>query len=97
MRRQHRERGHRINGQGFRNGSGERLREERDTTLRFASRREELALQALVALRDEERGSTEATPAVLTDVDLVIKKLLDVLNGEQVFAVHRDDDGIPDL
>ena len=97
MRRQNRERWHSINRQWLRDGRRERLRKERDTALRLAPAREELALEALVALRDEERGRAQAPAAVLPGVDLVVEQPLDVVDGEQMLAVHRNDDGVPDL
>ena len=81
MRRQNRERWHSIDRKGLRDGGRERLRKERDATLGLTTRSEELPAEPFVALRDEERRGTEAAPAVLTDVDLVIEELLDVLDG----------------
>lgn len=34
---------------------------------------------------------------VLTGVDLWVEQFLDVVNREQMLAVHRDDDSIPYL
>ena len=95
--RKHRERRHGVDRDGLRDLRRKRLREERDTTLGLASRREELARTAAATLRDEERWRTETPLASLASVDLMIQELLDVLNGEQVLAVHGDDDGVPDL
>ena len=97
MRRKHRKRRHGIDRQRLGHGRRERLRKERDTPLRLAPAREELALEALVALRDEERGRAQAAAAVLAGVDLVVEQPLDVVDGEQVLAVHRDNDGVPNL
>ena len=97
VRRKHRERRHGVDRDGLRDLRRERLREERDTTLGLAPRREELARTAAAALRDEERWRTETPLASLASVDLVVQELLDVLNGEQVLAVHGDNDGVPDL
>jgi hypothetical protein len=30
-------------------------------------------------------------------VDLMVKELLDVVDGEEVLAIHRNDDRVPDL
>ena len=97
MRRKHRKRRHGIDRQRLGHGRRERLRKERDTPLRFAPAREELALEALVALRDEERGSAQRAMAVLLNMDPMIEELLHVLDREKVLAVHGDDDGVPDL
>ena len=51
----------------------------------------------LVALRDEEHRRAEGALAVLLGRDLVVQEPLDVVDREQVLAVHRDDDGVPDL
>ena len=51
----------------------------------------------LVALRDEEHRRAEGALAVLLGRDLVVQQPLDVIDREQVLAVHRDDDGVPDL
>ena len=47
-------------------------------------------------LRDEERQCKKAVVAN-PGVDLMIKEFLDVVDGEQVFTIHWDDDGIPYL
>ena len=96
MRRQNRECWHSIDRQWLRDGGRKRLRKERNPPFGLASGGEELAGVALVALRDEERGSAQA-PTAVGGVDLVVQQLLDVLDREQVLAVHRDDDRVPDL
>ena len=50
MRREYGERRHGIDRKRLRDCGSQRLREERDTPLRLASGREELALETLVAL-----------------------------------------------
>ena len=97
VRSENRERGHCVNGEWLRDGGGERLRKERNAALSLAARGEELAAKRLVTLRDEERGRAETAAAVLSDVDLVVQKLLHMLDGEEVLAVHRDDDSVPYL
>ena len=97
VKREHRERWHSVDRNGLRDLRRKRLREERDATLGLAPRREELARATAATLRDEERRRTETPLAGLASVHLVVKELLDVLNGEQVLAVHGDDDGVPDL
>ena len=42
----------------------------------------------------EERGGPSSAS---TTVDLVVEELLDVFDGKEMFTVHRDDDGIPNL
>ena len=97
VKREHRERWHSVDRNGLRDLRRKRLREERDATLGLAPRREELARATAATLRDEERRRTETPLASLASVDLVVQELLDVLNGEQVLAVHGDNDGVPDL
>jgi hypothetical protein len=48
------------------------LSEERYPALGFAARREELALEPFIGLRDEERRCTKGAAAILTSVDLMI-------------------------
>ena len=97
MRRQDSERRHSIDGKRLGNSRSERLGKERDTPLRLASGREELSAEALVALRDEERRSTKTAATVLSDINLVVEELLDVFDRQEMLAVHRDDDSVPDL
>ena len=88
---------HGIDRKWFRNCSRQRLREEGYTALRFASGCEELSAEAFVALGDEEGRRAEAATSILADIYLMVQQLLHVLDGEQVLAVHRDDDGVPNL
>ena len=97
MRSEDCERRHHIDRQRRGNVRRQGLHKERDTTLGLASRREKLALEALVVLRDEERWRTKATTTTDPRVDLMIKELLDVVDGEQVFVIHGNDNGVPDL
>ena len=97
MRRQHRKRRHSINRQRRRNIRRQTLGKERNAPLGLASGREELALEVLVVLGDEEGRRAQGAAAARPRVDLVIEELLDVVDREQVFAVHRDDDSVPDL
>ena len=94
MRDKDRERGHRVNRERLRERSRERGGEERDTTLGFATGREEVALITVVVR--EEGWRTEGTASIRT-IDLVIEEALDVVDGEEVLAVHRDNDSVPDL
>jgi len=88
---------HVVNGDRLRNGSRQRLGEERDTTLGLTLTGEELGLEGMVFLGNEEGRCSESTLALLLGRNLVVQKLLDVVNGEQVLTVHRNDDGVPDL
>ena len=97
MRSKDRESRHRIDRQRRGDVGRQGLRKERDTTLGLASSREKLALETLIMLRDEERRRTKAAATTNPGVDLMIKKLLNVVDGEQVFAIHGDDNGVPDL
>jgi len=54
-------------------------------------------LESRVLLRDEEGWSTQATPLAVTGVNLVVQQLLDVVNGQQVFTVHGNNNGVPNL
>jgi hypothetical protein len=35
--------------------------------------------------------------SAVSGVDLMVKELLDVVDGEEVLAIHQNDDHIPDL
>jgi len=97
MRSEDRKRGHSIHRERRRNVRRQRLGEERNPTLGLATRREEFALEALLALRNEEGGSTKASAATSTSIDLMIEELLDMVDREKMFAIHGDDDSVPDL
>jgi len=97
MRSKDRERRHRIDRQRRGNVRCQGLRKERDTTLGLASCREELALETLIMLRNEKRRRPKAAATTNPSVDLMIKELLDVIDREQVFAIHGNNDSIPDL
>ena len=87
---------HSVDRKGFGNGRRKRLRKERDTAFRLAPRWEEVTLVALVALRDEEWRSPQASTTIRS-IDLVVQELLDMLDGQQVLAIHGNDDGVPYL
>ena len=97
MRRQDSERRHRIDREGLRDGRSERLSKEGDSSFRFTATREELALEALVTLADEEGRSLQASSTAGASLDLVVEQLLHMVNRQQVFTVHGNDDGVPDL
>jgi len=97
MGREDGEGGHSIDRQGFGNRGGKRLSKEGDATFSLASRGEELAFEGLVALANEERGGAQASATSSTCIDLVVEQFLDVIDGEEMFPVHGDDDGIPNL
>ena len=44
----------------------------------------------------EEWRCAEGTATIGT-VDLVVEETLDVIDGEEMLAIHGDDDGVPDL
>jgi len=58
----------------------QRLGEDRNPTLGLATRREELTLEAPLALRNKERRSTKTLVVTSTSVDLMIEELLDVID-----------------
>ena len=88
MRSQQSERGHGINRQRLRYRSGKGLGKERYPPFGFTTRREELSLEPLIGLRDEEGWCSETAATILTSVDLVVQQLLDMVNGQQMLAVH---------
>lgn len=76
----------------------------KNSTLMPCSRRVSIPLRTasqrgthLVLLRDEEHGSTESALAILLGRDLMVEESLDVVDREEVLAVHGDDNGVPDL
>jgi hypothetical protein len=72
------------------------LSKERDSTFSFSVLWQELALEPRIRLRNEERWCPQTASAV-SGVNLMVEELLDMVDGEEVFAIHRNDDGIPDL
>jgi hypothetical protein len=72
------------------------LSKERDSTFSFSVLWQELALEPRIRLRNEERWRPQTASAV-SGVNLMVEELLDMVDGEEVFAIHRNDDGIPDL
>lgn len=94
MRYQNGESGHCIDGERLGEGSGERGSEEGDTTLGFAIRWEEGAFISIV-IRKERR----CTKCSLTarSVYLVVEEALHVIDGQQMFTIHGNDDRIPEL
>lgn len=85
---QHGERRHGVNWQWFGKGSCKRLGEERNSSLRFAARREELALDPFIALRNKEGWCPQTTATILTSVHLVIQELLYVVDGQKMLSIH---------
>src|ERR1700733_109325 len=96
MRREYGERGHRGDRYRIRNSRSERRSEERYSSFSLASRGEEFALEELVSLRCEEWGSAKR-PSTIWALHLVIQQPLNVLNGQKMLAVHRNDDSVPNL
>lgn len=97
MRNKHSESRHSINRNRSRDGGGEGLSKETDSSLGFTALGEKLGLGTFLALRDKESGRSKSTLAGLIRLDLMVKKFLDVLDREKVFAVHGNDNGVPDL
>jgi branched-subunit amino acid ABC-type transport system permease component len=112
MRGKNRERRHGINRKRWWNIRCQGLRKERNTTLSLASGREELGFvillvltvetllvwtfETLVVVRGEKRRRTEAATTT-AGVSLIIEELLNVVDREEMFAIHGNYDGIPDL
>jgi len=97
MRSQDHKRGHCINRNRQRQIGCQALCEERDSPFSFTTSGEEFSLGFLVSLGHEERRWTEAPPAFGTGVNLVVEQVLDMVDGQQVFTVHGDDDRVPYL
>lgn len=91
-----REGGHPFDGDRLRHLHAEGLGEEGNTTLGLAVSWEEVALQTTIILGGEEEWSTKDALTALGG-DLLVEQLLDVIDGQKMFAVHGDDDGVPDL
>ena len=89
--------GHVVNGERLGNWSRERLGEEGNSALGLAVLREELGLERVVFLGNEERRGTQSALSFLLRWHLMVEKLLDVIDGQKVLAVHGDDNSIPDL
>lgn len=75
----------------------QRLGKEGYASLCFTPRREELPLEPFVTLRHEEGRSTKTASAAFAHVNLMVQKLLDMVDGEEMLAIHRDDDSVPNL
>jgi len=87
---------HGIHRKSLRERGRQGLSKERDSTLGLGARWEKTTLETLVGLGNKERGSTKAATTVW-GVNLMVEKLLYVIDGQQVLAIHRDNDRIPDL
>ena len=87
---------HRVYWKGLRQCGHKRLSKKRDETFRFRARRKEATLETLVGLCDKEwRGTQTAT--VIWGINLMVKQLLHVVYGQQVLAIHGDNNRVPDL
>ena len=87
---------HRVYWKGLRQCGRKRLSKKRDATFRFGPRRKEATLEPLVGLCDKEwRGTQTAT--VIWGINLMVKQLLHVVYGQQVLAIHGDNNRVPDL
>ena len=87
---------HSIHGKRFGYRGSERLDKEGDSTFSLSILWEELPLEPRIRLRNKEWRRPQTTLAV-GSVDLMVKELLDVVDGEEVLATHRNDDRVPDL
>jgi hypothetical protein len=87
---------HSVHRNQFRYRGGERLGKEGDSTFSLSILWEELPLEPRIRLRNKEWQHPQTTSAV-SGVDLMVKELLDVVDGEEVLAIHQNDDHIPDL
>ena len=87
---------HRVYWKGLRQCSRKRLSKNRDVTFHFRARRKEATLETLVGLCDKKWGGTQTATAVW-GINLMVKQLLHVVYGQQVFAIHGDNDRVPDL
>jgi hypothetical protein len=87
---------HSVHGNRFGYRGGERLDKEGDSTFSRSILWEELPLEPRIRLRNKERRRSQTISAV-GGVDLMVKELLDVVDGEEVLAIHRNDDRVPDL
>src|SRR5580765_2428850 len=94
---QNREGGHGVDGYRRRKFCCKALSKEGNPALGFAARGEEFGHIFLIGLGHEERRRIEGTPPIDTSINLMIEKLLDVVDGEKVFTVHGNDDGVPNL
>ena len=65
-------------------------------TFHFRARRKEATLETLVSLCNKEWDSTQTAMAVW-GINLMVKRLLHMVYGQQVLAIHGDDDHVPDL
>ncbi|KAH3679223.1 hypothetical protein WICPIJ_008692 [Wickerhamomyces pijperi] len=58
---------------------------------------EVFGFKVIVILGNEEGWGSQGSLTFNFRRNLVVKQLLDVVNGKQMFSVHRDDNGVPDL
>jgi hypothetical protein len=84
---------HSVYGNRFGYRGSERLGKEGDSTFSLSILWEE-PLEPMIRLRNKEWRRPQTASAV-GDVDLMVKELLDVVDGEEVLATHRNDDRIP--
>ena len=87
---------HSVHGNRFRYRGGERLGKEGDSTFSLSILWEELPLEPRIRLRNKEWRRSQTTSAV-GGVDLMVKEFVDVVDGEEVLAIHQNDDRVPDL
>ena len=88
---------HDIDGYRLRDFGCQILSKEGDPALSFAASREKFGHVLLIGLGHEEWRCVEGTSSADTSINLMIEKLLDMVNREEMFAVHGDIDGVPDL
>ena len=87
---------HRVYWKGLRQCGRKRLSKKRDATFCFGARRKEATLETLVDLCDKEWRGTQTATAVW-GINLMVKQLLHVVYGQQVLAIHGDNNRVPDL
>ncbi|KAH3665928.1 hypothetical protein OGAPHI_004117 [Ogataea philodendri] len=97
VRSEHSEGWHVVNWQWFRNRSSQGLGKERNTSFGLRVSWEELSLKVIVILGNKEGWSSQGTLTFNLRWNLVVKKLLNVINSQQVLSVHGDNDSVPDL
>jgi len=97
MGNQDRECGHGIYRYRLRYFGCQALSKERNPALGFTTRWEKFSLVLLISLSHKERRSSETTSSAGASVYLMVEEFLDVVDGEEMFTIHGDDDCVPNL
>ena len=64
----------------------------------FATRWEKFTLELTVALQDEECQCTKSPMSTLSICsNLMVQQVLHVVDGQQVFTIHQNNDCVPNL